>query len=156
MSRVWTSEMDETAKRMWVAGYTARAIAKALETVSRNAVIGRLYRVLPHAIRMPVRQAKYKPRSRRKAKAPVRAQVQPSEGAAAIPSAPPPKSPAAPPSPRRIPLLSAGSGECRYPLWADNDPDFHVCGLPSGLETYCEHHARICGAPKTARQRKAA
>jgi uncharacterized protein YjcR len=42
-SIIWTSGTVETARRMWLAGETARAIATALGT-SRNAVLGKAWR----------------------------------------------------------------------------------------------------------------
>ena len=42
----WTDERVETLKRMWAEGQSASQIAKELGGVTRNAVIGKVHRLL--------------------------------------------------------------------------------------------------------------
>lgn len=141
MSYRWTDERVAELRRLWPFGYRAGQIATMLgDGLTKNAVIGKRRR-----IGLPDRPCDtHQPRIPR---SPPRAVSKPLPTAAIIEL-----------PPKRIPLLSAGYGECRYPLWNDDDPLFHVCGLPSGAESYCEHHARLCwtGKVKNAARKRAA
>jgi hypothetical protein len=66
---------------------------------------------------------------------------------------------ATPPSKRGpVPLLKLQAGQCRWPLWSDNDrPPIEqrlFCGLPSG-RSYCAEHAERCYGGGTPSERRA-
>lgn len=74
-----------------------------------------------------------------------------------IPPAPPiPQAPATMDG-KPITLETVGNGQCRFPLWDDNEHNvFQVCGhsvKPS--RAYCSYHAGICYQPLPKRWRKA-
>lgn len=53
-----------------------------------------------------------------------------------------------------ITLLTVQEGQCRFPLWDENEHhNFRVCGKETNGGSYCEHHAKICFAPAPPRRK---
>jgi GcrA cell cycle regulator len=142
----WTSERTEQLKALWMDGQSASAIASELGRVTRNAVIGKVYRLglagrpkTSRARRAPCRSTTVRTPRRR---APLASNhprpVTPDKAASALAGLGP-----APRVPVTIATLAADS--CRWPEGDPKTPGFHFCGRqkssPSG--PYCEPHAAI-------------
>jgi GcrA cell cycle regulator len=129
---LWTEDRLTQLRDLWARGFTATQISLRMENVTRNAVIGALYR---HGVGGRVqkkRRPTHKDTVRRivaKALAPtipVRSTVQP-------PTTP-------------VPFVDLGPGECRFPLWG-SEPSTRLspaCGCPTLLgEPYCAEHWKV-------------
>ena len=144
----WDDENAEWVKTRWLAGDSATQIAAQLsetyrETVSRNAIIGKVHR-MGFAIRV---MPSARPRAARK---PQRPKVQPRP-------AQPPFRPAAPvrvfiEGPGTATILTLGAFMCKYPI-GDGD-DLTFCGRRTeDLRPYCARHCAICyQPPKSAKE----
>lgn len=177
----WTPEKTEQASALCVLGQSAAAIAQEIGASSRNAVISKLSKLGLHCGAVPDHWSKEDADTLKALHAAgkddkeiaanlgrtviaigrkrARLGLENPSQRPIVPSKPLPIFKPVAAEPKRVPLISAGYGECRYPLWPDADPLFHVCGLPSGAGSYCEHHARLCWAGKVKnapRARKAA
>ena len=140
----WTDERVEAAKRLRGEGKSASEIARALGSVSRNAVIGKLIRLGFPAAAKPsppptVRALPTPARSLRPT--PLAAQPKPQPRPAIQRASMPP----APMPPARssdvVRLREPCAGHCRWPIGDPRDAGFGFCGLRSGEATYCSDHA---------------
>jgi GcrA cell cycle regulator len=142
----WTSERIERLKTLWADGRSASAIATELGRVTRNAVIGKVYRLglagrpkksdrgqAPHRSTMARRSRRSAPLASSQPRP-----VTPDKVASPFAELGP-----APRVPVTIATLAADS--CRWPEGDPKTPGFHFCGRqkssPSG--PYCEPHAAI-------------
>lgn len=157
----WTPDRVDTLKKMWSEGRSASEIAAHLGEVTRNSVIGKVFRLNLAARRDP---SENQPRAK-KQKAPpkVRQERQaPKAKSVSIPREPKPVivfEPPAPPLPgQAVRLLDLQSGMCKWPIGDPAKEDFHFCGHRSLVSlSYCEYHARIAYVPAMPRgARKAA
>ena len=138
---LWSSERKETAAHLWHSGHSATQIAKHLGSVTRNAVIGLLYRMgllgtrpkahksleAKHHRRINNRPRKTPPVSRGQ-------KAWPSKSSASLPSA------VATLPPLNLTILQVGPGQCRY-----MDDDHLCCGHPVHAESsYCPSHYALC------------
>jgi len=134
----WNTQRISTLKSLWSQGRTASAIAAILGGVTRNAVIGKVHRLM-----LPGRaSARPAPRSR-KSRSPARVSSAPCTTAHRSTAAP---SPFALPNLAPAPPVHPGVQElnptqCRWPEGDPKTPAFHFCGrerLPQ--KSYCPHH----------------
>lgn len=168
----WTSERVEEAARLWRTGASAGTIAKALGGVSRNAVIGKIYRhpdlFEPRAGRREVVRVRERRPAVTLPTAPRRQIVHSSKPGAmkkavpAVAAEPILKVPAREPGLYRhrdfriegatpVPHSSLDRFQCAWPLtdFADDDTkDMPCCGRPrrGGMQpdsSYCPEHAAI-------------
>lgn len=141
MSAVWTDERTTLLRELWGNGESASRIARRLGGVSRNAVIGKVFRLgLPRrhtATRdLPTRRPKRPPAPRK----------------LVVPKAkwtpePPRPEPLAPLDPT-LGVLRLSTFACRYPIGDPAQPGFAFCGRTCDEEkAYCCDHARICYVP---------
>ena len=158
---LWTAEAVDILKRLALNGRSASAIAAALGTPSRNAVIGKANRIgirlngsasapaaAPSAVRRALLSALPRPVPR------VGEQGSP---------------PARPLEPerkagwtfagaeigemRRVRFEDIREFACRWPIGDPRSGDFAYCGLrPAEGRSYCAGHCRMAYRPPTARQ----
>lgn len=157
----WSPERDEELLRLRAERYSASAIASILgPTVSRNAVIGRLFRLGVSAGTRKKSANPRKPRKPQAQKKPVLKIVQPSR-----PDAPRlvrgdvdirlPRKPVSrivctetdsslASTPLDVRMMELTSDACRWPV---NDPEpkgeYLFCGHPKKYGSYCAHHAAM-------------
>jgi GcrA cell cycle regulator len=161
----WTPEAVETAKRLWLEGRSASFIAKEFgEPATRNAVIGKLYRLGFQNIRRPIDPDKNPPHARRPP-APNPASVKLRSSFRATP----PKTLLArqkaaakladrfkcePAPPRgKITIAKLYLHHCRWPFGDPRSPSFRYCGKPrEGESSYCAAHNAIAYVPVRVRE----
>jgi GcrA cell cycle regulator len=140
----WTDDRVETLKRLWLDGLSAAQVARRLGGVSRNAVIGKLYRLGLTGVRAaaarPRRIAGASPHASR----PVRPRG-PRPGQAALPPPRPPSQSAISLQPGLVRDLSGlRPHACKWPIGDPQAEDFSFCGRPaSGEGPYCREHHQI-------------
>lgn len=148
--RTWTPERDSDLKMLWKIGQSASQIASRLgHGISRNAVIGRLYRLgITNGSRdVPMTPREPRP-SRAKgevAKPAITLVTKPAPKARVLPIAPVAPPPPAPKGPG-ISFMELTATTCKYPNEHDvGHPDFAFCGAekPADGGPYCAHHAKI-------------
>ena len=133
----WTFEWDDAAierlKRLKADGHSAVDIAKLLG-VSKNAVIGKLYRL--KTVAGPVQVARTK-RSYQAKPQPSRKQKQGADRWFKMEPPPAPK-PQQPNVPFTRSILELVHGQCK---WPEGDRDFLFCGEPQATgHVYCAAH----------------
>lgn len=127
----WTNDRTQTLIDLWRVGRSAAEIARALTGVSRNAVLGKLYRL---GLSRPRPAAK--PGDRRPAKAPPptsRPRRPPSRAA-------PPMVPPGEPEIGLTDMAGVGRHACRWPLGEPTSESFALCGRPAVRGAYCAAH----------------
>jgi GcrA cell cycle regulator len=147
---MWTEERVEMAEKLWAQGHSARAIAKQLGGLTRNAVIGKMHR-LGHkrsdfgqgqTFGKAASMARWGKRKLKPAPLKVRAPV--------VKSGP---LPAEQPAPERLYKLDAlverEDAErvklCRYIYGDPKEPTSGYCGCQAATgSSYCEAHHRLC------------
>ena len=130
---LWTSERDDRVIVLWAKGLSASEIARELGDCSRNAIIGRVYRLRADGRPLDARS-----------KAPPRHRKSPSKFRAARsrPPKPPPPELTLPSPDKLIPFLDVRNGLCR---WPHGDPHefaaFRFCGEQThDAHVYCDYH----------------
>lgn len=149
----WTPERDAMILRLQTEGYSAAETGKAIG-VTRNAVIGRLYRLRAHGQGLPARV--HPPRQEPKPK-PVKAPRFPKDKpvmltiAQNIGTPPPVKADRKPwreamleafsPLPGSVPVVwsNRGRGACAWPVGGDGE-GLISCAMPTDGRSYCSHH----------------
>lgn len=135
----WSAEETDTMRRLWASGLSAKQIAAQMDRVTRNAVLGRLWRM-------------GLVRGDRQSRPPTFARIRRPKAAAKVKkinasSNPPRKLPApetlAPLDPK-LTVLRLSAFTCRYPIGDPQHANFAFCGrLIHGERPYCEGHCRI-------------
>ncbi len=138
----WTDSNIELLRKRWAEGVSARLIAKELGSVSRNAVVGKVYRLkLAGRTTVEAQPRKYKPsaisnslfrgyRAGRQAPAHMSAKTKPK----AIDEAPP--------IDLQCSILGLEYGNCRWPIGDPQKPLEPIfCGCKTLSRPYCEYHA---------------
>ena len=149
----WTPTQDAMLLRLQLEGYSAAETGKAIG-VSRNAVIGRLYRLRAHGQGLPARI--HPPRQEPKPKPP-KAPRFPKEKPVMLTIAEnagkpsPTKADRKPwreamleafsPLPGSVPVVwsSRGRGACAWPVGGDGE-GLISCAMPTDGKSYCSHH----------------
>lgn len=160
----WTVERELTVRRLWKAGHSAGEINLELGGTTRNAVIGKLFRMgltkgdraegveikcLPGARTAGAKVQRRPDGFRRK---PDKRPAKPLQQLFASPL--PEPAPDIPPH-ERIPLLALTEDSCRYPIGDPRTAGFGFCnGKRVNGISYCGFHARICYQPPAVRQDK--
>ena len=150
----WTDARVEVLKTLWLDGFSASQVARALGGVTRNAVIGKVHRLglsgrgAPAASQLGVRRPPRPPpaatpRRRVVAKTP-------------LPLPPPP--PAAAPvlvceeGPGAVAGVEAlGRCMCKWPLGDPRSDTFTFCGKTTEGGPYCRNHTRVGAHPGAAK-----
>jgi GcrA cell cycle regulator len=155
MAALWTAERIDVLKLNWEAGFSASQIAKILGDVTRNGVVGKIFRLGLSNTRAPYPKRPPKPPRRpttQEAGPPKKRVHKPKRqfnyqwGAQPMMTVDEP--PVAPiedpvPEPLHKRLVDLEEGQCRYPY---GDRDFTFCGRRClGNLPYCPAHARITG-----------
>lgn len=145
----WTPARVDTMSKLWAEGLSASQIAKALGGTTRNAVIGKVFRMgLPgrktpsgSGIEAKIRRARHcqgaivkVPRFNKIKAPPLESDLR--EAAALKPIDP------------TITIMQLNAFTCRYPIGDPQDADFSYCGRTCSLAgPYCADHVRLCYVP---------
>lgn len=127
----WTDDRTQTLIDLWRVGRSAAEIARALTGVSRNAVLGKLYRL---GLSRPRPAAK--PGDRRPAPVPpsaVRTRRPPSRTT-------PQPVPSGEPEIGLTDITGVGRHACRWPIGEPASARFALCGRPAVRGAYCATH----------------
>ena len=143
----WTPERTDKLKTLWNKGISASLIAGQLGGISRNAVLGKAFRLkLPMRVAV-VRKAWPAPQRRREM-ALLMPKGKPKSKLAELlaePLPPPDVSDVA-----RVSLADLERHHCRFPVGDPKLSDFGFCGCrPFPGSVYCEAHARRAYTPAT-------
>jgi len=131
----WTEEKTAALTKLWNEGWSASEICRKIKARSRDAVIGKVWRLKLQRKRRsaPARPITKKPRPA------VRSEVAP-------PLAPAPsisftESDQTVPGMRPCSLLELKDGQCKWPIGDPKKPDFFFCGGKAVEgEVYCHGH----------------
>ncbi len=139
----WTDERVEQLKALWAEGLSASQIARALGSVSRNAVIGKVHRLGLAGRAGPARTERPRATVARKAVAHL--------------AAPPPpvveEDPILLADGKFATVLTISDRMCKWPIGDPADNEFHFCGHKPKLGSpYCEAHARKAYQPQPQRR----
>lgn len=132
----WTPERVAALRTLWTQGLSAAEVARRLGGVTRNAVIGKVWRLRlsggrPPGPPRPVRVAR-SPRRRR------------SRGVRRVGPGPLEAQPAWTPGSGLVAdLLDLRPGDCRWPVGDPREPGFAFCGRPAERGPYCGGHGRL-------------
>jgi GcrA cell cycle regulator len=155
----WTDERVELLKRLWGENLSCAQIASALGSITRNAVIGKVYR-LGLTPRVPRHHAA--PRTRKEPGSGRRRSPRQSFGFqrhhAMAGAAPAEFMEAAPyieetsfTTEHSCDLLELTNERCRWPIGDPRTPGFAFCGTPTADvisgRSYCRHHTRMAYLP---------
>lgn len=150
MTDFWTDDRCNELKRLYDDGLSCSQIASRMGTTSRNAVIGKLYRLGISGTRA-VAKPKGPTLDRKPTSQGVGAAVQKINAAKVAPVPKVKPEPfilqCAEIVPLNIGLLELAVGACRYPY---GDDTITFCGHPAD-GTYCPAHQRIAYAPRHGR-----
>jgi GcrA cell cycle regulator len=145
----WTEERIETLKRLWADGYSASCCARELGGTTRNACIGKLWRLGLRRGGQPEKAIERRPRRPRQ---PV--QFRPKQQLsnqpqrkATVMDMPVPKRvvSTAEPVPKMLTLLELERHHCRYPIGEPGTAKFGFCGAFAEFgESYCGFHRDLC------------
>lgn len=145
----WTDERVATLKKLWLEDQSAAQIARQLGGVSRNAVLGKAFRLglCEKAKPRDSKAVQRVPPPRRSPVSKVRLSVPPSpvsKPPLVIVEARPPN------DPRLKPLEQRGAGECCFPVGLPDLSRGQLYCCASTPATYCLTHARkmSAGIPK--------
>ncbi|HVI33763.1 GcrA family cell cycle regulator [Phenylobacterium sp.] len=130
----WTGDRVTALRTLWAEGRSAAEIARSLGGVTRNAVLGKVWRLglcggRSHPPPKPARPRPGPPRRTARARPSARA---------GVPSAPGPE--VGPGLVAR--LLDLGPRQCRWPMGDPRSPGFAFCGREAACGPYCRAHAQ--------------
>jgi GcrA cell cycle regulator len=148
----WTADRVQILVDLWAQGLTAKAVATRLGGVSRNAVLGKLFRLglsktgretaAAPATRTAAPQARASSPRRLRVYGPsVYVEPAPRPPRAVIPFRDEPSG--------RCTVLSIGIAECRWPIGEPGALDFSFCGALAAEGPYCPAHSAIAYQPAT-------
>ncbi len=134
MSNVWSPEEDKKFRAMWLEGKSASQISRALSGRTRNAVLGRVFRLgLPQRV-SPIGA----PRPKAVVAA---ARAKPQPAPVVEPEDPGPMKPP-------ITTIELRDHHCKWPYDARGD-DYHYCGQPPKDDRpFCPYHCGRAYQPK--------
>lgn len=140
----WTDDRVGRLKTLWIEGYSAEQIARALANgITRNAVLGKVHRMGLSAGRSGgSTRAPTTPGPRPSPTPSDRPVARVSKGA--LPTG---LAAATVPESGRATLQSVGRHDCRWPLGDPGAPGFTLCGDQVCRGAYCGPHAEIAYRP---------
>lgn len=165
----WTDERIELLRKLWLDGMSASRIASELANgLTRNAVIGKVYRLGLSGRTKPAGMVEAPPRVHVKPAPRVAVAAPPAvpvvHGNTALAFSPAPVE--AEPVPQvsedvvvafaePVTIVELRESMCRWPIGAPGSPDFRFCGAAKrvGAGPYCAHHAGIAYQPQHDRRR---
>ena len=135
---VWTDDRIVRLRTLWLEGRTADVIAQDLGCgISRNAVLGKVYRMGLSAERVP-----------RTRKVPAPKVVIARLTGTRVPDHTRSSLQAPDPECGTRTVLSVGSSDCRWPLGDPALPGFSLCGGPVARGSFCTRHAEMAYRPR--------
>lgn len=152
----WTDELVDDMRRRATAGETATEIAKAIGAPSRNAILGKAFRLgIPLGATAQAGKAKPLPTAKPRPAATARPKPEPASAPLPLPAELrlPPKAfcePVEEPT-GRVALFDLKVTSCRWPLGDPRHPDFGFCGKFQRFgATYCAEHAALAYTSREA------
>lgn len=142
---MWTDERIEILQRLWVQGLSASQIADQLQGVSRNAVIGKIYRL---GKRDPSAAVRARPpafaiRAARRQSPLQSRRNDPGEGALETVDTPR-HYVGRTEEPGLATCATLDAHMCKWPIGNPDESGFSFCGRPSeGERPYCQGHAQL-------------
>ena len=142
----WTDDRVTTLSKLWREGLSAAEIARRLGGVTRNAVIGKAYRLglsgraAPSRPSTPPREPRRVAMRGRRRAAPPRLVARSPVGA--LP---------APDLAGMATVVSIGRRACRWPIGDPLEPGFMLCGRPARRGVYCACHGELAYGPAATR-----
>jgi len=139
----WTDERVEQLKTLWGEGLSASQIARALGSVTRNAVIGKVHRLGLAGRAGPARVERPRTSIARKSVVHVAAPAPPIVE----------EDPITLEDGKFATVLTINDRMCRWPIGDPSENEFHFCGRrPKFGSPYCEAHARKAYQPQPQRR----
>lgn len=128
-TKAHADELKTHVEGLWNAGHSAAVIARMIDGLTRNAVIGIVHRLRNRGGDMRARP----PRD-------------PKPVAVAVPEPPPAVVDC---TPLLVPMERRTEAQCPYPMWPDDaasgGPDFLVCGAAKERDDwFCAGHTKLC------------
>lgn len=136
----WTPVRLAALRQLWTDGSTASEIAQVLGAVSRNAVLGKIWRLgLEKRIRAKTQKAGSPTRRPAKPRAP-----QPTSTPRRPPASPACQMPARIEAPGLVASMTELTRhDCKWPIGDPLSHEFTFCGDHSASGPYCAHHAAL-------------
>lgn len=153
----WTEDRIDALKKLWSDGLSASEIARKLGGLTRNAVIGKAYRLnLPAKVSGTIPRWKGHEKAAPKPKAPKPRPVAPANIVRPEPRPrPKPEAPVSAPTCDPVRLADHRIGQCAFVVGAVRGPDTLYCGAPSEItESWCRYHQQVGYNPEARRSRK--
>ena len=171
LSSKWTPKALATLARMLRAGNSSSQIAKAMNNVTRNAVLGKIHRLRKAGVHLPTKSTQGSPKAR--PKAPLKAAAEPkarlpkrqhaigSFGAGRRPAtevlprpvATTPHDAIDPQTPGLLRMMDLQRHHCRWPLNNAAGGEYYFCGDPKAPgRPYCSAHAAAAYCKPGVRQ----
>ena len=146
---IWTDEQVERLKQLWLEGLSASQVAKRLGGVTRNSVIGKVYRL---GLSRKTLASRTDEASQSEVGVALEASrlSSGSQGQNGVcgEDASRPQSGSATASNGHIDLLNLNERTCRWPIGEPCKPGFCFCGkTPKPGSPYCEYHTGIAYQP---------
>lgn len=150
----WTDERTELAKRLWQDGLSATEVAKRLGGVTRNAVIGKMYRIGALGGNKPTTRAAVRPENRVAASAPrsvMGIKLSASKPVRVMEPKGPTPAPVSLAPPLQLvpdtakPWSERGLGECSWPVAGQGEGIISCCRPLAGR--WCAEHNAIGSVP---------
>jgi GcrA cell cycle regulator len=144
----WTDERAALLTKLWADGLSCSQIAAELGGVTRNAVIGKVYRLgLSGRAKSPSSSS---PRPRKARSSDVLRPIHPTRRAPAA-RVPAPSDLEIPIEQRKT-LLQLTKKTCHWPIGDPGSGDFFFCGAePHRAYPYCSRHCRVAFQPRARR-----
>ncbi|TAL41446.1 MAG: GcrA cell cycle regulator [Salinibacterium sp.] len=139
----WTDERTELMQKLWQDGLSASQVARQLGGVSRNAVIGKVFRMglQRGAPSRPTRAVKVRPER------PARPLRNPQPRPPRV--SPPMVARYVDETPGIATPSTIGAHMCRWPIGDPTHDHFTFCGRGSDVGPYCVEHAGVAYQPRT-------
>jgi GcrA cell cycle regulator len=142
----WTPERIDALRRLWAEGNSASQIAGELRIFTRNAIIGKVYRL---GLSREDQSQEAKGTVNRKRKPVFSARfpgVPPQTG---IHTSRQPSEPSMALVPKMLPLSELTGQTCRWPIGDPRSEDFGFCGHSCRPDQpYCKYHSRLSNAAR--------
>jgi GcrA cell cycle regulator len=142
----WTEERIETLKRLWADGYSGSCCARELGGITRNACIGKLWRLGLRRGGQPEKAIERRPRQSVQFR-PKPQLLHPPQRKATVMDMPVPKRvvPTSEPVSKMLSILELTEHTCKFPYGTPGQPEFGFCGADKDIgDSLCPYHNDIC------------
>ena len=153
----WTEEKVELLKQLWAEGVSGGLIAQKLGGITRDAVIGKAWRMGLQSRKPSTWKSRHanvtrnppKPKNKRIVRwGPIGHRILDIENIEPLASK---LDPAAVPAEQRKTFMELADCDCRFPYGEPGNADFFFCGAQTFGLSYCPAHMRVAYEPPRAR-----